>query len=200
MATPDVFSLIIAPLISAVSGLGGVGVGGGIASRNQKKERQQRFIRDQLTEFYAPLLGMRERLRAGGEIRLKVRTAAGAEWPRLVAEAREHSLDRLRELEEQRWPEYARIIEDDNRKLETEDIPQYRQMVDLFTSKMHFAEPTTRQHFGALVEFVELWERCLRGALTGEVVKRIGPDEENLSGLYEDLEANFTRLQEGLKK
>ena len=175
MATPDVFSLIIAPLISAVSGLGGVGVGGWIASHNQKQERRQRFIRDQLTEFYAPLLGMRERLRAGGEIRLKVRSAAGTEWARLVEEAREHSLDRLRELEEQRWPEYARIIENDNRKLETEDSPQYHQMVDLFTAKMHLSEPSTRQHFGALVEFGELWERCLRGALPGEVIRGIGP-------------------------
>lgn len=196
MPAPD-FS---APLISAASALIGVAIGGLIASHNQKQERRQHFIRDQLADFYAPLLGMRERLRAGGEIRLKVRTAAGAEWPCLVAEAREHSFDRLRELEEQRWPEYARIIDDDNRKLKAEDIPQYHQMLDLLTAKMHFAEPSTRQHFGALVEFVELWERCLRGALPGEVGKRIGPDEESLSGLYADLEANFTRLQAVLKE
>jgi hypothetical protein len=74
----DVFAFIIAPLISAASGLGGVGIGGWIASHNQKQERRQRFLREQLTEFYAPLLGRRERLRAGAEIRLKVRDAAGA--------------------------------------------------------------------------------------------------------------------------
>jgi len=196
----DTASAIVAPLISAASGLIGVAIGGWIASHNQKQERRQRFIRDQLTEFYAPLLGMRKRLRAGGEIRLKVRTAAGAEWQRLVEEARAHSLDRLRELEEQRSPAFEKIIEDDNRKLEAEYIPLYRQMLDLATSKMHFAESSTRQHFGALVEFVELWERCLRGALPGEVVARIGPDEENLSAFYADLEANFTQLQDALKK
>jgi hypothetical protein len=103
-------------------------------------------------------------------------------------------------MEEKRWPAFEKIIEDDNRKLEAEYIPLYRQMLDLFTSKMHLAEPSTRQHLGALVEFVELWERCLRGALPGEVVARIGPDEENLSAFYADLEANFTRLQEGLKE
>ena len=196
MPLPD-FS---APLISAASGLIGVAIGGFITSRNQKKERRQRFIRDQLTEFYAPLLGMRDRLRASGEIRLKVRNAAGAEWPRLVEEARERGMEHLREMEEKRWPAFEKIIEDDNRKLEAEYIPLYRQMLDLFTSKMHLAEPSTRQHLGALVEFVELWERCLRGALPGEVVARIGPDEENLSAFYADLEANFTRLQEGLKE
>lgn len=196
MPAPD-FS---APLISAASGLIGVVIGGLITSRNQRNERRQRFLREQLTEFYAPLLGTRERLRASAEIRVKVRTAAGTEWPRIVAEAREHSLDHLRETEEQRWPQFQRIIDDDNRKLEAEDIPQYHQMMDLFTAKMHLAEPSTRQQFGALVEFVELWERCLRGALPGEVVQRIGPDEENLSGLYADLEANFARLQAALKE
>ena len=143
---------------------------------------------------------MRERLRASGEIRLKVRNAAGAEWPRLVEKAREHGVEHLRETEERRWPAFEKIIEDDNRKLEGEDIPLYRQMVDSFTAKMHLAEPCTRQHFGALVEFVELWERYLRGALPSEVVRRIGPNEENLSAFYADLESNFTRLQEGLKE
>lgn len=188
------------PVISAASALIGVAIGGFITSRNQKKERQQRFIRDQLTEFYAPLLGMRERLRASGEIRLKVRNAAGTEWPRLVEEAREHSLERLRELEEQTWPAYAKIIEDDNQKLEAEVIPQYRQMMELFTAKMHLAERSTRAHFGVLVEFVELWERFLRKGLPWELAARIGPDEENLTGFYADLEANFERLQSALRE
>jgi len=56
-------SQILAPVIAAVSGLGGVLIGGHITSQNQKVERQQRFIRDQLTEFYAPLLGLHERIR-----------------------------------------------------------------------------------------------------------------------------------------
>lgn len=37
--------------------------------------------------------------------------------------------DRSRELQEQRWPEYARIIVDDNRRLEAEDLPQYHQLL-----------------------------------------------------------------------
>jgi hypothetical protein len=188
MAVPDVFSLISAPL----SGLLGVGIGGWIASHNQNQERRHRFIRDQLTEFYAPLLGMRERLRAGGEIRLKVRDAAGTEWPRIVDEAPETA--------ERRWPAFEQIIDYDNAKLQVEDIPLYRQMMDLFTAKMHLAEPSTRQHYGALLEFVELWERHLRGALPRELVGRIGPNEKNLSAFYADLESNFAQLQAAIKK
>ncbi len=200
IAAPDALFAIVAPLISAVSGLVGVGVGGIIASHNQKKERQQRFIRDQLTEFYAPLLGMRERLRASGDIRLKVRNAAGTEWPRLMEQAREGGIERLCETEERLAPAFERIIEDDNQQLKSEHVPLYRQMVDLFTAKMHLAEPATRQYFGALVEFVELWERYLRGALPGAVVKCVAPNEENLSAFYADLETNFARLQAALKE
>jgi hypothetical protein len=121
--------------ISAASGLLGVVIGGWITSRNQRLERRQRFIRDQLTDFYAPMLGIRERLRASGAIRQKVRVAAGAVWPHLMAEAREGGIENLRETREKLSPAFRRIIEDDNRQLEAEEIPLYRQMVDLFTAK-----------------------------------------------------------------
>ena len=146
------------------------------------------------------MLGIRERLRAKGEIRLKVRNAAGAVWPRLMAEAREGGIEHLRETREQLSPKFGKIIEDDNRQLEDELIPLYQQMADLFTAKMHLAEPSTRQHFGALIEFVETWERWLRGALPGEVIERVGPNEENLIVFYADLGTNFERLQAALKE
>jgi hypothetical protein len=187
-------------LISAASGLCGVLIGGWISSRNQRQERRQRFIRDQLTEFYAPLLGMRERLRAGRAIRLKVTNAAGTACSRHEEKALEGGIERHREWEEKRWPGLLNIIEENIRKQEAEDIPLFRQMLDLFTSKLHLAEPTTHKQFGTLVEFVELWEDWLHGSLPGEVAELIGPNEENLSAFYADLEANFTRLQEGLKE
>lgn len=71
----DVFSVILAPVIAAASALIGVAIGGLITSHNQKVERRQRFVRDQLTEFYAPLLGLRERVHAYGKIRVKVNNA-----------------------------------------------------------------------------------------------------------------------------
>ena len=117
-----------------------------------------------------------------------------------MEQAREGGIEQLCETEERLAPAFERIIEDDNQQLKSEHVPLYRQMVDLFTAKMHLAEPATRQHFGALVEFVELWERYLRGALPGPVVKRVAPNEGNLSAFYADLEANFTRLQDGLKE
>jgi hypothetical protein len=198
MAGSDPFSVALVPLISAASGLIGVGLGAFLTSRNQKQDRRQRFIRDQLTEFYSPMLGIRERLRVRGEVCHKVRTAAGSIWPRLMEDAQEAG--RLRETRERLSPNFMRIIEDDNKQFEDELIPLFRQMADLFTAKMQFAEASTRLHFGALIEFIEIWERRLRGALPSEVIEAVEPNERNLAALYADLETNFERLQAALKE
>ncbi len=200
MNASDVISVAAAQLIPAASVLIGVALGGSLTLRNQKQERRQRFIRDQLAEFYAPMLGIRERLRVQGEIRLKVRKEAGRVWPRLMEEASEGGTRHLRETREELSPKFMKIIEDSNRQLEEELTTLYGQMADLFTAKMHFAEPSTRQHFGALIEFIELWRCWLRGALPGEVAERVGPNEEDLTPFYADLGANFERLQAALKE
>ena len=64
MAGPDLLSVLFAPVVSSASGLIGVAIGGFIASRNQKQER--RHHRDQLVEFYAPLLGWGIRCKVNG--------------------------------------------------------------------------------------------------------------------------------------
>jgi hypothetical protein len=194
----DFLLLAVNPMISAVSGLAGVCLGGWLAQRNQKIERRQRFIREQLVEFYAPMLGYRERLKARGELRLKVHTAADAEWTRLVEQTREMGMEARKELREKRWPGFKRVIEYDNAQLEEIDIPVYRQMLDLFTAKMHLAEPSTRAHLAALVEFIGAWDRDLTESMPPEVVSRVGADEENLKPLYVDLAANFDRLRAAL--
>ena len=124
---------IVLAAISAAAGLGGALLGGWFTYRGQKIERRQRFIRERLSEFYAPMLGYRERLKASGDVRSKVRDATSAAWPRLVERAREMGADAGHELQEERWPEFENVIDYDNRKLKEIDIPMYRQMLDLFT-------------------------------------------------------------------
>lgn len=188
---------LLSQVIPAAAGLAGVGLGGFWMAWSQRKERRDRFVLDQLREFYAPMLGIRERLRVKNEIRLKVSAAANVEWQRLIKEARESGT--LRETREQSSPEFNRIIEDENQQLKEVEIPLYRQMVDLFTAKMHLAEPSTQTHFPALIDFVEMWDRSLRGALPREVLQRVGANEETLVSFYTDLKTNFERLQAALK-
>jgi len=114
MAGTGFLSEAILPLIIAASGLVGVVLGAFLTSRNQRKERRERFILDQLRDFYAPMLGMRERLRAKSGVRLKVSNAAGEVWPELMKEARRSGIDRLQETREQLSPKFGKIIEYEN--------------------------------------------------------------------------------------
>jgi hypothetical protein len=174
---------LLSSLIPAATGLLGVWLGGFWMSRNQRKERAERRISDQLTEFYAPMLGMRERLSAKGKVRLKVSNVAHKTWGQAPQEERE---------------KYDKIIEYNNRQLIEVDIPLYKQMVDLFTAKMHLAEPSTRTHFPILVEFVEMWDRSFAGALPRDVAERVGANEDTLTPFYSDLQINFERLRSSL--
>ena len=187
------------PLISAASGLIGVAVGAWMTGRHQASERRYRYLLQQLTEFYSPMLGMREQIRIKSEIRLKISNAAGTAWPELVADAQEAGLDAVQELQEKRWPGFERIIEYENRQFEQETLPLYRQMLQLFTAKSHPAEASTRSHHSQLIEFVEIWDRWLGAALPPEVLKRLEHDEERLQPLYQDLAAHFERLQARLR-
>ncbi len=58
--------------ISATAGLLGVFAGAMMTSRNQKKERKNAHTRQQLQEFYSPMLGMRQEIAAKEESRRKI--------------------------------------------------------------------------------------------------------------------------------
>ena len=94
------------------------------------------------------------------ELRLKVQNKADSEWRRLCDESRAIGVEALQWLTEKREEEFTRIIEYDNRQLREELIPAYRKMVNLFRDNMWLAESETKEYFGQLIEFVELWERC----------------------------------------
>jgi len=180
-------------LISAGAGLAGVFLGGWITARNQREKRRADFVERQLSEFYSPLVSLRVEIWARSKLRAQIQSAATSEWGRLDEEAT--TPEAKRQLQETRWPDFSAIIEDDNRTLSEALIPAYRQMATTFREKMWLAEPETRTHFAALTEFVEVWERYLRNALPGEVVRAIDHTEVNLCPFYSHLEETHDRLR-----
>ena len=60
--------------ISAAAGLIGVITGAWMTSRNQARDRKQAHVRQQLQEFYSPVLGMRQELAAKEESRKTINT------------------------------------------------------------------------------------------------------------------------------
>jgi len=178
--------------ISAGAGLLGVAIGGWMTSRHQKKERQNARYREQLLEFYAPLRGIRTEIRAKSELRVKLQAIAGSEWTEKFGRVTDPTIKA--EIDRSDWPKFEAIINFSNEQLRLELVPMYRRMLKHFRSHMGLAELSTIQHFPALVEFVELWNRHLESPLPAEVAVAVDHSEANLKALYDDIDRHFEDL------
>lgn len=187
-------------LVPAISGLGGVAIGAWLTARQGRKQRKYAFVEKQLREFYSPLLGIRLEIRMRSELRARIHTVANNQWKKLCAEAREAGgPDQLRKLSDERFPEFKRLTEYDNRQLTEELLPAYRQMIDIFRKNLWLAEPETQRHFGKLVEFIDLWDRWIDKAIPPEVIEALQHGEESLYPFYEHLEQAHRELQGMIK-
>lgn len=186
--------------VPAASGLGGVMLGAWLSGRRETKQRRLAFVERQLRDFYSPLLGIRSEIRMRSELRVRVHNAADTEWRRLCEENRQIGVEALQKLTEERGKEFTEIIEYDNQQLKEELIPAYRKMVNLFRDNMWLAEPETKEYFGSLLEFVELWERWLARTLPPEVIQALEHGEESLSPFYDHLQNKHAKLREKLER
>ncbi len=175
--------ILVSSVIAAAAGLLGVYVGSRMSLARDRAERRHRFLRAQLEEFYAPLFGVRQEIRAKSVFRQKVRSATPALDP----------------LSERDTKAFERMIEYDNKALEEDLIPGYRQMVTIFKEKIGFAEESTVAEYYPLLEFVETWTRSQKGGLPGTVLQQIGHEEERVYPLYDDIEHQVKRLRSELR-
>lgn len=178
-------------LNSLISGLVGAGVVYYFGIRQIVAQRRSGFRERQLADFYAPLAGIRKQIRAKSELRLKISNAASTAWQDIC---RSYGKTPMLDHEE-RFAPFKKIIQYDNKQLETELIPMYREMLRIFTERYHLADADTRTYYSEFLEFVEIWNRSLAESLPGEVVELLGHDEEKVKPFYNHLEERVTELQ-----
>ena len=186
-------------VIPAASGLIAILVGWWLSAVRESAVRRHSFVERQLREFYSPLLGIKSEIQALGEVGLKVRRADDEVYREGVAR-RQSDPEALAEFSEKRSPELAKGIQHDNEQLWEVTLPAYTRMVTVFRDGLWLADPATRQHFGTLVEFVELWKRVGDGTLDLEGGRRVGPQETKLQPFYENLEQTHDRLRDKVKR
>lgn len=185
-------------LIAAASGLGGVCVGAWTTARNQKKEREHARLREQLQNFYSPLLGMRSEIKAKSELRQKLHRAGNFEWQKLFEAV--HDPVAKQQVHDANWPRYEKLLDHSDAQLRHELVPLYRRMLEHYSTHMWLAEKSTLTHYAALTEFVEIWNRFLEGSLPLEILKSVDHSESALFALYTDLQNNFDRLSDELRQ
>jgi hypothetical protein len=181
--------------MTAISGLLGVLVGGWLTARNQKRERQIKFLRETLTEFYGPMLAMQQQVLAKAELREKIDSAASSAWARLV-ESKPKGTPLGADFEP-----FNKIFEENNRQLAEEIFPVYRKMVQGFMDKLHFADVSTIAYLQDLIGFVEIWDRYIRKSIPVQVIPLLQHSSESvLKPLYRDLASHFLALQAELNE
>jgi len=185
--------------VPAISGLCGVAVGAFLTARREKTNRRHEFLSKQLTDFYSPLLALRKEIEAIGKVRVRIGGVADKVW-RKMCDRYHGNPHELQKLTQEKGDKFTKIIDYDNEYLETETIPAYHRMIDIFTKNIRLAEPATVKHFPALLEFVNIWDRFLSGSLPAEVIKALNHSEKSLYPLYEDLQRQHDKLRDKLAK
>lgn len=185
--------------VPAIAGLVGVSLGAWLTSRRERRQRQLAFLEKQLSLFYSPMLGVRNEIQAYSQLRVRVQSAAQNAWAQLCAETEALPPHERQRLTAERGPEFTRIIEFDNERLHKELLPAYRKLVSLFRENYWLSEPTTREHYAGILEFVDLWERWVDKALPVEVLRRLEHTEEKLQPFYEHLASMHDELRTKLK-
>ena len=180
---------IVAPL---VSGLVGAAVVYHFGVRQLRIQRRMTFAERQLSEFYAPLAGMRTQILAKSEMRLRVSSAADAAWREICESYRGQIMHNHKEL----FAPFKKITEYENKQLEIELLPLYRRMLELFTSQYHLADAETRTHYQEFLEFVEIWNRAQEDSLPTEVLIKLKHDEDKVKPFYQHLLARMQELQD----
>jgi hypothetical protein len=164
-------------LSSVASGLIGAAVVYYFGLRQRAKERRFSFLEKQLTEFYAPLAGLRKQIRAKSELRNKIQNSYSSNDPEQIKA-------------------FETTIEYHDKQFREELLPKYKEMLELFTTRYHLAYRETRDFYPLLLEHVEIWNIHLAKAISGEVIAELDHREEKVNPFYEHLEQRMQQLQD----
>jgi hypothetical protein len=161
-------------------------------SRREAKSRLVAFKKQQLEQFYGPLLAMYKEVRARSELRVKLQNALDEPHLRAMLSA---GPDRVERVSDQHVPAIVANVQDEMQTFRDVLMPRYREMITTFGDKMWLAEPETRAYFGPLIEFVDVWDKILAKTLPPSAAIEINHTERNLHPFYQNLEVMNDRLR-----
>lgn len=181
----ETIKFVIPPIATFLAGY--IGVLYGLKQIKLKKHLE--FIEKQLNEFYSPILGRRKLIRAKSEFRLKVETTS-----------KKQAEEKAKKGNEQSTEDVKNEINYNNRQLNEEFLPMYREMLTIFKDNYWLAEPETRKFYPELVEYVEGWNRWKEKGVSPETMQEIGHSENKLKPFYNELEKRTDILRAELSK
>jgi hypothetical protein len=180
--------------------VGALGVGGLLGNlltqfltgKREKDARKVAFRKQQLEEFYGPLLATHKEIRARSELRVKLQEAIDSKHLEDMVMAGPAGVEGSADVN---IPVILTNIRDESETFREVLMPRYREMINIFREKMWLAEPETRKFFPGLIEFVDVWDKILGDNIPRSIAPAIGHTENNLSPFYKHLEGEHDRLR-----
>lgn len=192
-------SQIFVAIIGALAGFSGVVIGAWLTSKREQTQRQLKFLESQLSQFYSPLLGIKNTIHRNSELRETLQSIASEQWALLNANTNQLSLNVNKDFTDEKWPKFKKLLDYDNQKFEKELFPLYQEMVECFRKNYWLADEETRKYFPTLLQYVEVWNRNLNDALPFEVWNALDHKEASLADFYKHLESKHNQLRDQLK-
>jgi len=163
-----------------------------LTGKREKDARTVAFRKQQLEQFYGPLLSIHKEIRARSELRVKLQTAIDEGHLEDMLRAGPGKTEAASDVY---IPAIMKNIQDESATFRDVLMPRYREMIAVFREKMWLAETGTRRYFPGLIEFVDVWDKILDNKLPRSIAPAIGHSEANLQPFYEHLEAEHDRLR-----
>jgi hypothetical protein len=180
-------------VIPAVTTIIAVWLGYRAALAQGRKEKQLEFVERQISEFYSPLVGCVNRVRAKANLSAEISRAADTAWRQIADRAPRDWVDH-----EERFQPFKSLIDYGNRELREQVIPTYDKMEQIFSDNYWLAEPETRQWYPELIKFLDIWHRFLDRSIPVEVIEEVKHGEDRLLPFYDHLPKELDRLRNKL--
>jgi len=142
-----------------------------MVGRRETAARTDQFRKQQLEQFYGPLLAMHKEIRARSELRVKLQNAIDTLYIREMWRA---GPGKPVEVSDEHLSAIMKNLQDENETFKEVLMPRYREMINVFREKMWLADPQTRTFFRDLVEFVDVWDKILVNKLPSSFAPAIG--------------------------
>jgi hypothetical protein len=186
-------------IFGAAASLLGVVVGGLITNFNQKKERRNRRIREQLS-FYSTLVAIK--------MEIDVRTTIQEKSLKLNKVAREEDLQIFGDDDPssraqvliQRLPSEERSDGYYQEQYKSEIIPRYKKMLAYWGEHMDLPEPSTVKYYKDLAVRVASWDRAENNGYAFGVGLKMENELPNLDPMFNEFDEQMKQLQNKLKE
>lgn len=195
----DSYQLFFAPALTALAGLLGVIIGARLTARREQTQRQLKYIENQLSLFYSPLLGIRNTIQQNAQLRVTIQSSAQEQWALLCSKSESLEPEKKQAITAGKWPRFKKLLEYDDQKFENDLFPLYEEMLDCFRKNYWLADEETRNYYPVLLQFVEVWNRNLSDALPIEVWEALDHKELHLKDFYQHIEVKHEELRLLLK-